>query len=177
MKKILFVSHCILNKAAKVEQDEKDLGEEYRLRRELLTEVLRQDVQMIQLPCPEFYMFGPKRWGHVRDQFDYPFYRRTCRELFAPFLEQIETYMQSPEKYRIIGIVSVEGSPSCGRSLTCRGDWGGEFSNMEEIREKVQQISMRDQMGIFMEEIACMLQEKKLCVPIYTIEETISNLS
>lgn len=176
MKKILFVSHCILNKASKVEQDESDLQEEYELRSKLLSEIIRQDVQMVQLPCPEFYMFGPKRWGHVKDQFDYPFYRRTCRELFSPFLEQIEAYMQSPETYRIIGIISVEGSPSCGRSLTCRGDWGGELSDLYEVQKKVQGLSMKKQMGVFMEEISAMLQEKQLRIPILTMEETIVHL-
>ena len=36
MKKLLIVSHCILNNAAKVEQDEAELAEEYEIRDELL---------------------------------------------------------------------------------------------------------------------------------------------
>ena len=36
MKNLLVVSHCILNNAAKVEQDEAELAEEYKIREELM---------------------------------------------------------------------------------------------------------------------------------------------
>ena len=36
MKNLLIVSHCILNNAAKVEQDEAELAEEYKIREELM---------------------------------------------------------------------------------------------------------------------------------------------
>ena len=36
MKDLLIVSHCILNHAAKVEQDEAELAGEYKIREELL---------------------------------------------------------------------------------------------------------------------------------------------
>ena len=35
MKNLLIVSHCILNNAAKVEQDEAELAEEYKIREEM----------------------------------------------------------------------------------------------------------------------------------------------
>ena len=41
MKKILLLSHCILNKASKVEQDEKELQEEYQVRSELMNRIFR----------------------------------------------------------------------------------------------------------------------------------------
>ena len=53
MKAILVVSHCILNTASKVRQDERDLAEEYRLRDQLLRLILEKNVQLLQLPCPE----------------------------------------------------------------------------------------------------------------------------
>ena len=65
MKNILIVSHCILNNASKVVQDETLLEKEYSERNELLSSVMSKGVQMIQLPCPEFMMYGAKRWGHV----------------------------------------------------------------------------------------------------------------
>lgn len=40
MKDLLIVSHCILNHAAKVEQDEAELAGEYKIREELLQLVL-----------------------------------------------------------------------------------------------------------------------------------------
>ena len=64
MKRILVVSHCILNTASKVWQDESGLAEEYALRERLLRLVLDQDVQLLQLPCPELLLYGSRRWGH-----------------------------------------------------------------------------------------------------------------
>ena len=47
---------------------------------------------------------------------------------------QLEEYLRYPDEYQVLGIVSVDGSPSCGYGLTCRGNWGGELSgNMDEV--------------------------------------------
>lgn len=73
VKRILLVSHCILNNASKVELDEAGLAEEYRLRSELMNLIIEKNIQMIQLPCPEFIMYGSQRWGHVKNQFQHPF--------------------------------------------------------------------------------------------------------
>ena len=58
VKRILLVSHCILNNASKVELDEAGLAEEYRLRSELMNLIIEKNIQMIQLPCPEFIMYA-----------------------------------------------------------------------------------------------------------------------
>ena len=177
MQKILIVSHCILNKASKVEQNEADLAEEYELRDRLLSEIQKQDIQLLQLPCPEFVMYGSRRWGHVKEQFDHPFYRDTCRKLFGPVLGQLEAYAGDPERFEVLGIVSVEGSPSCGRSLTCSGNWGGELSDLEETEKRVRGLKMIQAPGVFMEVIQGMLAEAELQVPILTMQETVSFLT
>ena len=66
----------------------------------------------------------------------------------------------------------MEGSPSCGRSLTCRGDWGGELSDLE----KVKRLTMEQEMGVFMEEISRMLRERNIQLPIFTMQETVAYL-
>ena len=76
MKRLLIVSHCILNTASKVAMDEKELQEEYELRLTLMTKVMENDIQLLQLPCPEFILYGSRRWGHVKDQFDHPHFRK-----------------------------------------------------------------------------------------------------
>ena len=85
MKKILFVSHCILNTAEKVKrfQAEKIAAEE-RLRKAFLQAAIADDVQLVQLPCPELVQYGLARWGHTYEQFDTPFFRRHCEALLAP---------------------------------------------------------------------------------------------
>ena len=66
MQKILIVSHCLLNTASKVERfKEESVRSEEQLRREVLREAVDSGVQLLQLPCPEFVMYGSLRWGHT----------------------------------------------------------------------------------------------------------------
>lgn len=172
MKEILVVSHCILNNAAKVAQDESELAEEYRSRDALMNAVMERGIQLLQLPCPEFMMYGAKRWGHVKDQFDNPFFRAGCRKMLEPIIAQLEEYASLDERFRIIGIVSVEGSPSCGMHLTCRGDAGGEI-----VEDSVSPVRMSNESGVFMEELKGMLKQEGLEIPVLTIEEAAAQIS
>ncbi len=83
------------------------------------------NISIIQLPCPEITYYGVKRWGHVKDQFDTTHFRKHCRQLFSIYLEQIEEYINNG--YEILGIVGIEGSPTCGVNKTCVGKWGENF--------------------------------------------------
>ncbi|MDO4518593.1 MAG: hypothetical protein Q4B78_05230 [Bacillota bacterium] len=178
MKDILVVSHCILNTASKVAMDESELAEEYMQRDGLIRTVLDKNVQLLQLPCPEFIMYGSRRWGHVRDQFDNPFFRAKCRELLEPIVLQLREYYGNPDKFRIVCVVSVEGSPSCGHRLTCRAeDWGGELgSTICQNGGSGRQVRMTDEAGIYMEELELMLKENNLDIPILSISEAAKRL-
>ena len=167
MKEILIVSHCILNNAAKVAQDESGLAEEYAQRNALMQAVTDKGVQLIQLPCPEFILYGAKRWGHVKDQFDNPFFRAQCRAMLEPVMMQLEEYAHHPERFRLLGVVSVEGSPSCGHALTCRADWGGELEGGEPLPS----VSTANEPGVFMEVLESMLSERNLDIRIMSISE------
>ena len=170
MKEILVVSHCILNNASKVLQDESELADEYRDRNELMHAVLDKGIQLIQLPCPEFIIYGPKRWGHVKDQFDNPFFRSECRRMLKPVMDQLKEYAGVPERFRIAGIVSVEGSPSCGYRLTCRGSWGCDLDYWDSCSAG-KEVRMTEEAGVYMEEIMNMLGEYGLDIPVMTISE------
>ena len=174
MHSILVISHCILNCAAKVEQDESLLAEEYAVRAKLLRTALDYNVQLLQLPCPEVSLFGTRRWGHVKDQFDFPYFRQACRTMLEPLMLQLEDYCANPERFEVIGIVSVEGSPSCGHMLTCRGTWGGELDkDSESHQQMIDTLTMAPEPGVFMEEVARMLEERQLDVPIVTMNEAL----
>lgn len=179
MKSILILSHCILNTASKVKTDESDLAEEYKLKSELLHKVLDNDIQMLQLPCPEFLMYGSHRWGHVRNQFDNPFYKNASKEMLNPFMMQIEEYASHPDEFNILGIVSVEGSPSCGYKLTCTGKkWCGELgSDPDHIADVQNSLEMKNEPGMFMQIIQKELKARSLSVPILTMNEAISLIS
>ena len=174
MKNILCVSHCILNTAAKVRQDETELAEEYALRRKLLTLVSDKEVDLLQLPCPEFLLYGPRRWGHVKDQFLHFHFLDECRKMLAPVVGQLREYDRCPGDFRILGIVSIEGSPSCGYHLTCRSaGWIGEPAAAGEIPEPVP----AEEPGVMMELLAEMIKKESLVIPIMSMPEAIKLLS
>lgn len=177
MKQILVVSHCILNNASKVRQDESELAEEYKVRRNLMKAVTEQDIQLLQLPCPEFMLYGSSRWGHVKDQFDNPFFRSACARMLEAVLLQLEEYCKHPEHFEVIGIVSVEGSPSCGYKLTCRGNWGGKLgSDSSKIDEVQRTLRMEESPGVFIDVMQEELASKGLDIPIVTMDKALEML-
>lgn len=178
MKKLLVVSHCLLNTASKVMQNETELEEEYRLKRQLMSLVMEQNVQLLQLPCPEFLLYGSQRWGHVKDQFLHPHFKEACKKMLEPVLMQLEEYLTYPEFFHILGIVSVEGSPSCGYHLTCRGEWRGEIeTGVDEIRRVQNSLVMRDEPGALMEILEHQLKDRNMNIPIFSMESAIAMLS
>ncbi len=177
MEKILVVSHCILNKASKVKGYNMDeMEEENKLRKELLKEVFDKDIELLQLPCPEFIMYGSKRWGHVKNQFDNPFFRRNCKEILNPIIEQLKEYNNNKDRFQILGIVSVEGSPSCGYNLTCKGNYGGELGGCSNLQEKIESIVMVNESGVFMEELKILLDKNNLHIDIRTMKDQVTYL-
>lgn len=168
-QKIVFVSHCILNTAAKVARNVPiEKTDEERVRRTFLGDALKQGIQLIQLPCPEFTLYGPSRWGHTKDQFDNPFFRDHCREILEPVIRQMKAYC-SPAlsgRFQVLGIIGVEGSPSCGVSRTCRGPWGGEFSGRQDLKETLSQVSGCAESGVLIEVLKEMLEEEGIDLPV-----------
>ena len=54
-QKIVIVSHCFLNDAAKLRnQDAADMEQERTKKRSFLRQLLERGIEVIQLPCPEF---------------------------------------------------------------------------------------------------------------------------
>ncbi len=177
MKSLLVLSHCILNNAAKVEQDETELAEEYRIRDELMKLIGEHKIQMLQLPCPEFMMYGSQRWGHVKEQFEHPYYLEQCKKLLNSVMLQLEEYFRHPESFRILGVVSVEGSPNCGYHLTCSGKWKGEIgTDCAKIAAVQETLQMVAEPGVYMQVLEEELQKRNLEIPIMTMEEAISLL-
>lgn len=73
-EKIIFVSHCILNTASKVVlYNQEEIDAEEALRKKFMYKIIDKEIMVVQLPCPEFTLYGARRWGHVSNQFDNPF--------------------------------------------------------------------------------------------------------
>ncbi len=163
MQKIVFVSHCILNVASKVVMyNKEEMDKEEALRKEFLKKAINNDVQIIQLPCPEFTLYGAKRWGHVSNQFNNVFFKNHCRKILEPIIEQIQEYLDNPEMFKLLGIVGIDGSPSCGVDYTCFGNWYGSFEDREDLDQTLASCKFDKGNGVFIEVLRNMLSENKI---------------
>lgn len=163
MKKVLFVSHCILNTAAKVVlYNQEEIVAEENLRKQFMQKVIENGIQLVQLPCPEFTLYGTKRWGHVSDQFDNVFFRTHCRNILSPVIQQLKEYLENEDMFEVLGFVGVDGSPSCGVDYTCRADWYGAFDGRTDLEETLQSCRLSNGSGVFMRVLKEILAEEGL---------------
>lgn len=163
MQKIIFVSHCILNTASKVVlYNQEEIDAEENLRKKFMHLAIDNNVQLIQLPCPEFTLYGANRWGHVSNQFDNVFFRNHCRKILIPILDQLKEYLAHHERFEILGVVGIDGSPSCGVDYTCIGNWYGSFEGRQNLSETLSTCSLSKGSGILMSVLNEMLEEEGL---------------
>ncbi len=173
MQKIVFVAHCVLNTASKVVMDEsEDMLIESMARKNFLLKMIEKDVQIVQLPCPEFTAYGSNRWGHVSNQFDNVFFKNHCEKLLHNPICEIQEYMQNYEKFKVIGIVGIDGSPSCGVSLTCTSsEWGGSKADSSEWAKKVDTCKTESKSGVFINVLKELLKQKTISVNLTSITD------
>ena len=163
MQKIVFVSHCVLNIASKVVMyTQEDMDAEEALRKKFMHLAIDNDIQLIQLPCPEYTLYGAKRWGHVSDQFDNPFFRRHCRKILEPIMDQLKEYLANGDRFEVLGVVGIDGSPSCGVDYTCRGDWYGSFEGRPNLKETLETACLAKGPGVLMSVLKELLEEEGL---------------
>ena len=168
--RIMTVCHCVLNPASKVVSFNIEEYEAERVLRERTVSTLLQNgVGLIQMPCPEFTLYGSRRWGHVKEQFDNPFFRAHCKTLLAPVVDQLAEYAAHPERFRLLGILGIDGSPCCGVNKTCMGDWGGELYCTNQTQRPLDPAREAEGLGVFMEELTLLLKERSLALPIFSL--------
>lgn len=106
-KRILIVSHCIINQNTVIEGEARAFG--------AIPSALRwieeEGVGVLQLPCPEFTFLGLERPPMTYEQYDNEVYRSHCRKLLIPVMEQLVEYQRCG--YEITGVLSIQSSPSC----------------------------------------------------------------
>lgn len=170
-QKILIVSHCYLNEAVKLKnRSDAERIEERLVKRSFIREMITNDIEFIQLPCPEFIIYGSRRWGHAASQFDTPFFRCEARNMLKPVLMQIQEYYINPERFELMGILGINGSPSCGIDYTYDGDWGGEFTDRDCLNNILGTIHCAYKPGIFVQVLKEMLAEYQISLPFYSLE-------
>lgn len=128
--RVLFISHCLLNPYVKTDPR----GPDGALQRALNDWALARAVGLVQMPCPELLWGGPLRWGVTKEQLRHSaapvLWQRVIDEFFTPWEEFVRC------GGRVLGVVGVKGSPSCGAGTTCRGYRGGEIGSLERCPQR-----------------------------------------
>lgn len=106
-KKILLVSHCIINQNTVIKGEARAKGA-ISSAMEWMEE---EGVGILQLPCPEFTFLGLDRPSMTYEEYNNNEYRNHCQKILIPFMEQILEYKRCG--YDIIGILGIQSSPSC----------------------------------------------------------------
>ena len=109
-KKILVVSHCVLNQNAVVHGLERAGGGF-----PLVHEILKEGIGIIQLPCPEFLYLGSTRPSMNKNEYEnMAGYAEHCQKILEPIFLQLKEYQQNG--YAYLGVLGIQESPSCSLS-------------------------------------------------------------
>lgn len=160
-RRIVLVSHCVLNANAKVEGLSL-----YQGVHPLVAELAARGVGVIQMPCAEMGACGMKRWGQTREQYANPAFEELCASLADDTARLVREYQRCG--YDVLGVVGIEGSPTCGVTKSAAGDWGGEPGDWNAL---VARSATTAQPGIHME--ALMERLAPLGITFTAIDESV----
>ena len=156
---ILVLSHCILNRATRWWQKGKPLQKNQGLSSQILSLLSDLKIGVIQLPCPEFTFCGNPRPPRTRDEYlSLPGFHQHCRRLAdeaSKYLKSIIENAREPS-IRILAIVGVERSPTCGVKCTPIG----RGLDKRYVEEK----------GIFIELLSESLRKMGLEIPFIEVD-------
>lgn len=159
-KVIVLASHCILNPNSKVRGSKLPVSTFIPL----INKILSTEAGIYQIPCPEQTQLGCNRWGQSKEQYDNPFYRKHCRKIASTIISELIEY--SKNDYKILFLLGIKGSPSCGIEHTYSAQWGGEISS------GVEPGSFSAGSGVFMEELREKLKYSHLAIPMFDVDES-----
>lgn len=119
-----------------------------------------------QMPCPEFVFAGYPREACTKTQYEKKGLRRVCSKLANVVVEDVVRFLRA--NLKVVGIVGVARSPSCGVSEVYVGD----LNKSKLLRGA----------GIFIEEIQKTLDERNLNIQFLEWDfrkprESLSNLA
>lgn len=113
-KKVVFVSHCILNQNSVVPPLARSKGP-YR---DVVKEIIDCGIGIHQLPCPEYRHLGLSRKPMNKSEYDTEEYRKLCRQISKDTVDIMMEYLDNG--YEILGLIGVNSSPTC----SIKGDRG-----------------------------------------------------
>jgi predicted secreted protein len=124
--KIVFVSSCLLNTNNKV----RNLARYGGFSLDFLKILHKYDLGVQQIDCPETLYLGIQRWQCTKNLYDNVGFRRFCREIAQRNIDYMVSYEQMG--YETVAVLSCNGSPTCGVTLTSFGEaWGGVPEKLE----------------------------------------------
>ena len=144
-KKVIFVSHPLLNQNAMPKGKERSGG----IVKEVVELLSEAGIGIVQIPCPELENFGLGRSTKTKDSIDTKAFRAACKRLATNVLSQIEMYLK--KNHSVIGILGVEFSPT----------WA-----VHQIHNGSRKVPGK---GIFIEELENEMRKKRFQVPIIGI--------
>jgi len=181
-KKVIFLSHCLLNENTRYLGGAGEAGAV----RHVIQECLDQGLGIVQMPCPEQHAWGGVlkhrlvRYFGSKGTLIYRtrnvvlplllwYTRNVYRGLAKQVANEIEEYQTSG--FAMVGIVGVDGSPSCGLSQTLdirrSLELVGQLS-LKATRDDMNAIVLNCLMqgrGIFIEVLQDELGSRRLIVP------------
>ena len=120
-KKVILVSHCILNQNVKIDRCAWYAG----AMREVTQTLLDAGVGLLQMPCPELLALGLDRQvekgalttiesedDRVSERMNEEKPRQLCARIARDLVYQIEQYLQNG--FTVLGVLGINGSPTCG---------------------------------------------------------------
>lgn len=111
-KKVVFVSHCILNQNTVVEPLARAKG----AYRDIITTIMDAGVGIHQLACPECRHLGLKRKPMSKEEYDTVEFRDLCKSISYDTIQIMKEYKEN--NYHIIGIIGINHSPTCSLNGT-----------------------------------------------------------
>jgi predicted secreted protein len=114
-RKVIFVSHCMLNQNARI-----TTAADFPAMFEPLFEWLKEHkIGIIQMPCPELMVLGLGRVS-VRDGLETNEGHAHLHQIIDNVIYQIRQYQF--QGFEVLGILGKQGSPSCGVTMTWLND-------------------------------------------------------
>lgn len=128
-KKVLLVAHCALNQNAKLDECAYYPG----VIRNVSEVLFDSDVGILQMPCPELLCLGLDRQieegtkptvGEEDTRIAHRLAEEKSQDILHKIVEDLVYQVQEYRKngFTILGIVGMNGSPSCGVELTWAED-------------------------------------------------------
>ena len=157
-KKIVLVSHCILN-----QNSISDGTADFPGTNESIVKLLMEsNIGIIQLPCPELSCLGLDRGNvhggerdviventRIRQQLETDRSAKMIQHLVDQTLFQIKEYINNG--FSILGVIGINRSPSCGVQTTSKNNQEviGEGVFMERLRQELEKNDIQiDMVGI-----------------------------